>query len=68
MSLNSSKEEDQSAAGADLIDSSAIERKAPYEPPTVRRVGDLHELLAGGAGSAVEMQDPFAGKRMGDPG
>lgn len=69
MSLNSQKDENQSAEGIDLAGSSAVTGKVPpYEAPTVKRVGDLHELLAGGAGSTLETQDPFAQKMAGAPG
>jgi len=47
---------------------SAAPGKAPYETPCVVRVGDLHEILAGGAGSVVEDEFPFQKKMAGQPG
>lgn len=53
---------------SDSRDSSVVERRSAYESPRITRVGSLHELLAGGAGSAQEGGDPFLKKQTGAPG
>ncbi len=39
-----------------------------YQPPTLVLVGRVHTLVAGGAGTTFEAQDPFLNKAAGQPG
>lgn len=68
MSVN--RAEDQTPLDQPRIEAgpSAVVGKAPYETPSVVRVGDLHQILAGGAGSVFEDEIPFQKKMAGQPG